>query len=95
MLRIAVQGIAGNATRIIVENNCPKQPASVDTNNTGTGMRVVTQTVQLLNDYNRNKIVLNVSRQQDADNAEQDIWSVTITIPRDFNFTSFEKQLRQ
>lgn len=95
MLRIAVQGIDDNATRIIIENNCPKQPASVVTNNTGTGMRVVTQTVQLLNDYNRNKIVLNVSRQQAADNAEQDIWSVTITIPRDFNFAPFEKQLRQ
>ena len=79
----------------VLNTGTNSNPASVDTNNTGTGMRVVTQTVQLLNDYNRNKIVLNVSRQQDADNAEQDIWSVTITIPRDFNFTPFEKQLRQ
>ena len=90
-LLIEVTGNAG-AICVVVENNSPHNAPKHILDSTGTGLRVITQTIQLLNDRNRSKIELNINTQPSATAPDEDIWTVTLTIPRDFNFQILGKQ---
>ena len=82
-----------SATTIMVENNGPARQATMGAfmNNTGTGMRVITQTLQLLNDRNHNKIDLHIDRRPSTSHEDEEWWVVSITIPHDFDFTPYGK----
>lgn len=92
-LRISVSALP-TATSITIENNGPAKPADNLGDNTGTGMRVITQTIQLLNDRNRSKIALNIDCRNCPESPQQQWWVVSIVIPHDFNFRPLSSKKR-
>lgn len=74
---------------ISVENNCKKTDSINNSDHTGTGLRIVTQTIQTLNEYNKRKISLNIETRNSDDNT-QTIWKVTLSIPDGYNFIPFK-----
>ncbi len=84
-LDIAVQRRGGEIA-VVVENE-GNATSRIDTaGNTGTGMKVVTQTVNLLNERNERQMRLKIDRQLSADGLSA-TYTVTITIPDNFDFT--------
>lgn len=73
---------------IIVENNGNATSTVSNNDKTGTGMRIMTQTIQILNDRNKRKIRLNINSHTD-DTSSEAIWTVTLTIPEGYNFYPF------
>ena len=59
---------------------------------TGTGMRVVTQTINILNERNEKKINLLVSSPQ-SNNGSPNEWNVTISIPDGFDFSPMNSRI--
>lgn len=57
--------------------------------NTGTGLKVVTQTIQILNERNRNPISLKFGADKDADG--NDAWQVNIIIPDGYDFSAIDR----
>lgn len=79
-----------DATTIIIENQGGSPTGCINTNSsTGTGMKVVTQTINLLNEHNVRKMDIFINHQQDTDE-QPTIYTVTITIPDGFDFTSIK-----
>ncbi|MGN1246447.1 MAG: tetratricopeptide repeat protein [Muribaculaceae bacterium] len=83
---------AGGFIHIKVENNSPLRAEKSLLSGTGTGLRVITQTIQLLNDRNRNKIELDIRNAPSDSAPDQAIWTVALSIPRGFNFYISGKQ---
>lgn len=71
--------------KITVENNGILSPHVDASSSTGTGMKVVTQTVNLLNERNERKIDIDIRRRVDGETV---VYSVTIAIPDGFDFAS-------
>lgn len=84
-LGIAVER-RGDATVIIVENEGNPSPRTDASGSTGTGMKVVTQTVNLLNERNASKMDIDMKCKPGA-NGKSAIFTVTITIPDNFDFS--------
>ena len=75
-----------DAIAISIENEGNATSHISTSSNTGTGMKVVTQTANLLNERNERKMDINIERQQSADGLSA-IYTVTIVIPDHFDFT--------
>lgn len=71
---------------ITVRNNGLAAGSLRPAESTGTGLKVVTRTIQMLNERNRNKISLNFGADADADGSHA--WNVEIRIPVDFDFST-------
>lgn len=80
---------SNGATVIKVANNGLKSLSVNATDRTGTGIRVVTQTIQMLNDYNKQKIELGFKTHSFADDTQM-VWTVTTKIPDGYNFAPFD-----
>ncbi len=57
------------------------QPHNHDYQSTGTGLKVLTQTIELLNSYNRNKIIFHIENKKENSGC-----IVTYTIPHEFGY---------
>ena len=75
-----------DAIAISIENEGNATSHISTSSNTGTGMKVVTQTANLLNERNERNMDINIERQQSADGLSA-IYTVTIVIPDHFDFT--------
>ncbi len=73
-------------TAIVVENEGNPSPRTDALGSTGTGMKVVTQTINLLNERNVSKMDIDVKCKPGA-NDKSAIFTVTITIPDKFDFS--------
>ncbi len=88
-LKLSINKIDSNLV-IVVENNGNVTSTVRSSDNTGTGMRIVTQTIQILNDRNKRKIGLNIDSKTNEEAAEA-VWTVTLTIPDGYNFYPFSR----
>lgn len=84
-LQISVVRLA-SAVCITIENNGNTMSHVNYADSTGTGMTVVTQTIQILNDHNRHK---KISLDIQSSDKGSSIWRVSITIPDGYNFYPF------
>lgn len=80
------------ATTITIKNNGHSTSHAASISKTGTGMRVVTQTINILNERNEKQMGLNVSSPHDSDGSTHE-WNVTITIPDGFDFSPMAPRL--
>lgn len=80
--------INGNL-HINIKNNGNPTSNCAHTDGTGTGLRIVTQTIQILNEHNSNKISLTYGRQKEYDGSS--IWNVEIIIPQGYDFSIMQK----
>ena len=87
MLRIKVNRY-GSGTRIEISNNGTADDTPRPNDSTGTGMRVIYQTIQMLNERNREKIDISIGRRHSDAGP---LYVVTLTIPDNFDFTSHLK----
>ena len=88
-LKLSINKIDSNLV-IVVENNGNITSTVRSSDNTGTGMRIVTQTIQILNDRNKRKIGLDIDSKTNEEAAEA-VWTVTLTIPDGYNFYPFSR----
>ena len=84
-LDIAVSNHNG-FTKISIENEGNPNTRADASSNTGTGMKVVMQTINLLNERNEQKIDLNI-HQHTAPDGTSAIYTVSIMIPHNFDFS--------
>ena len=82
----------GSATTITIKNNGHMTSHATAMSKTGTGMRVVTQTINILNERNEKKINLLVSSPQ-SNNGSPNEWNVTISIPDGFDFSPMNSRI--
>lgn len=71
-------------TRIEISNNGSVSNAVTPRDSTGTGMRIIFQTIQILNERNRDKIDINIERRAVEGDS---LYVVTLSIPETFDFT--------
>lgn len=91
-LRISVKKM--DASLVITVENNGNITSSINKNDkTGTGMRIVTQTIQILNDLNKRRIGLSINNKTNEEAAEA-VWTVTLTIPDGYNFFPFSHPKR-
>ncbi len=76
-----------NGIMITIRNN-GNECKSISSGSTGTGLRIVTQTIQILNENNHNKIVLEYGSVCDPNGTPA--WNVTIFIPDNYNFNAIQ-----
>ena len=76
----------GSATAIIIENEGNPSPKTDVSGSTGTGMKVVTQTVNLLNERNVSKMDIDIKCKPSI-SGNTAVFTVTITIPDNFDFS--------
>lgn len=76
----------GSATVIIIENEGNPSPRTDVSGSTGTGMKVVTQTVNLLNERNVSKMDIDIKCKPSI-SGNTAVFTVTITIPDNFDFS--------
>lgn len=76
-----------SAIEIKIENNGNITSTVSNNDSTGTGMRIITQTIQILNELNkRKKIEVEIDSKTDEDKQEL-VWTVTLTIPEGYDFS--------
>ncbi len=80
---------SGDQTVVTVENEGNPSPHTDIRSSTGTGMKVVTQTVNLLNEQNKSKMNIDIRRRMNAD-GKSSIFTVIISIPDNFDFNSIK-----
>lgn len=73
-------------TFIEISNNGSSTAPVTPRDSTGTGMRVVFQTIHMLNEHNRDKIEIEIDRQPVAEN--DSVYIVRLSIPDSFDFGS-------
>ena len=88
-LKISITQDNTNSTIKIINNG---NPISNNTrkDGTGTGMKVIMQTIQTLNERNKNKLDLKIDTKNIDEDTER--WEITLTVPRSYNFDIFERQ---
>lgn len=76
----------GESTLIEITNNGLAESVNPSKDSTGTGMRVIFQTIQMLNERNRRKIELTIDHTDTCGNER--LYTVRLSIPHGFDFTS-------
>lgn len=91
-LKIAVNKVDTNLV-IKIENNGNITSSINKNDKTGTGMRIITQTIQILNDHNKRRIGLAINNNTNEE-ASEAVWTVILTIPDGYNFLPFSSTKR-
>ena len=80
---------ADGCTHIIISNTSTAVMPARSNDSTGTGMRIIFQTIQMLNERNREKIDIDVASRRDADG--EPLYVVSLSIPDGFDFSTYNK----
>lgn len=74
---------------ITLKNNGHPFNQKTSASSTGLGLKIVTQTIQILNDHNKNKILLECGHKEDLNKSYY--WEVKIVLPLNYDFSLMEK----